>query len=294
VVRLNDFIFTIEGIDLTGEELKAHMDRQLDMMRKGIAWVNSDLAAFDAQLPSTVEQRIESRRKKLLADRGLEGALGVRMRRRGDAPKTVPVQRKRLGVTPTRPKAAGAKKIYEDEYRLEHAQYEEIIDVILGMNRAFERNPSTFVKLNEEQLRDHFLLQLNGTFEGTAGGEMFNGSGKTDILVRIGDRNVFIGECKIWDGGELFTDGLDQLRSYLVWRDSKAAIVLFIGRKDVSAIIEKADEVILKHANCKGRGPQTPDPSVRRNYVFFHEGDHDREIAVAFLPVALPRNGTGN
>jgi hypothetical protein len=54
-------------------------------------------------------------------------------------------------------------------------------------------------------------VQLNGHFTGEAGGELFNGSGKTDIIVRHDDRNVFIGECKIWAGVAKFVSALDQL-----------------------------------------------------------------------------------
>ena len=38
---------------------------------------------------------------------------------------------------------------------------------------------------------------LNAQFEGKAAGEVFNGQGKTDILIREGGRNAFIAECKV-------------------------------------------------------------------------------------------------
>jgi hypothetical protein len=38
-------------------------------------------------------------------------------------------------------------------------------------------------RLNEEQIRDLLLVNLNAQFEGKAGGEVFNGEGKTDILI---------------------------------------------------------------------------------------------------------------
>ena len=51
--------------------------------------------------------------------------------------------------------------------------------------------------LDEETIRDLLLALLNAQFEGAAAGEVFNAAGKTDILIRAGDRNVFIAECKI-------------------------------------------------------------------------------------------------
>ena len=42
------------------------------------------------------------------------------------------------------------------------------------------------------------------TIEGQATGETFNAAGKTDILLRIDGKNVFIGECKFWKGPKAF------------------------------------------------------------------------------------------
>ena len=77
-----------------------------------------------------------------------------------------------------------------------------------------ERSPSAFNNMGEEDLRQHFLVQLNGRFEGAATGEIFNYQGKTDILIRSGDRNIFIAECKFWHGEKAFKDTVDQLLSY--------------------------------------------------------------------------------
>lgn len=48
----------------------------------------------------------------------------------------------------------------------------------------------------EESLRDQILVQLNGNYEGMAMGETFVKSGKTDTLVQVEGRHVFVGECK--------------------------------------------------------------------------------------------------
>ena len=50
-----------------------------------------------------------------------------------------------------------------------------------------ERNPRVFSTAPEETIRDHYLVQLNGQYEGSATGETFNGHGHTDILVRDGN-----------------------------------------------------------------------------------------------------------
>lgn len=46
-------------------------------------------------------------------------------------------------------------------------------------------------------------------------------------------------------------DALKQLFGYLVWRDTKAAILLFIRNKDVTAVIDNAIAKIKEHPNHK-------------------------------------------
>ncbi len=78
-----------------------------------------------------------------------------------------------------------------------------------------ERNPKAIATLDEEANCTHFLLQLNSNYEGSAAGEIFNASGKTDIIIRVEDRNIFIAECKFWKGTKAFSEAIDQLLSYL-------------------------------------------------------------------------------
>jgi hypothetical protein len=157
--------------------------------------------------------------------------------------------------------------------------------VLRNSRNALERNPSTVEKLTEEQIRDLLLINLNAQFEGTAAGEVFNGYGKTDILIRVEDRNIFIGECKVWAGPATMDEALEQIFKYLVWRDTKAAILLFIRNKDVTAVIKKAVEKIEDHPNFKRRGPAHSDERI--DFVMHATGDPDREINLALLPFAL-------
>lgn len=141
-------------------------------------------------------------------------------------------------------------------------------------------------KLNEEEIRDILLVGLNSQFEGGAGGELFNGEGKTDILIRVDDRNIFIGECKVWSGPKTMDDALDQLFRYLVWRDTKAAILLFIRRQDVTAIIDKAIAKIEAHPNYKRSRPRV-DGDEHFEFTMHAEDDPGREIRLVLLPFAF-------
>jgi hypothetical protein len=104
-----------------------------------------------------------------------------------------------------------------------------------------------FNVMGEEDLRQHFLVQLNGQFEGAASGETFNFSGKTDILIREKDRNIFIAECKFWIGGKNFLATITQLLNYLSWRDTKTAVLIFNRNKDFSGVLETIEATLTNH-----------------------------------------------
>ena len=150
-----------------------------------------------------------------------------------------------------------------------------------------ERSPEAFKAMDEEALRQHFLVQLNGQFEGKATGETFNMYGKTDILLREGERNVFIAECKFWKGPKAFGEAIDQLLGYATWRDSKTAILVFNRGTDTSTVLSSIDTVVKGHANFK-RAIVWPHESGLR-YVLHAKGDVNREQIVTILVFHVPR-----
>ena len=122
--------------------------------------------------------------------------------------------------------------------------YEHILSVLSNMVEVMERSPSAFKGMNEEDLRTHFLVQLNGHYEGQATGETFNYEGKTDILIRADGRNIFIAECKFWTGPAGLTKALDQLLGYTAWRDTKAALLIFNRNRNMSAVLERLTKTV--------------------------------------------------
>jgi hypothetical protein len=169
---------------------------------------------------------------------------------------------------------------------LEEATYKSILDIIQSMTLVMERSPTAFSKMGEEDLRQHYLVQLNGQFEGAATGETFNYQGKTDILIRENDRNIFIAECKFWRGEKLFTETIDQILNYLSWRDTKTAIVLFNRNKGLSDVLVKVQAAAKAHPHYK-RGPAVVD-ETRLRFTFGNPSDHNREVILTVLVFDVP------
>ena len=159
-----------------------------------------------------------------------------------------------------------------------------------GMVNVIERSPKAFAHMGEEDLRSQFLVQLNGQYHGRATGETFNYEGKTDILIREGDRNVFIAECKIWKGEADLLKAVDQILGYLHWRDTKAALLVFNRNKAFSEVLAKVPAAIRRHPNCKKLIRQVGETEWR--FLFSSKDDSNRELQLAVLLFDVPRGAT--
>jgi hypothetical protein len=115
----------------------------------------------------------------------------------------------------------------QEEFVLQRDYVLDILEILDRSGREFELNPEVFgVKLEEEDLRSIILAHLNTIFEGSATGETFSKFGKTDIHLNIARGQIFIAECKFWQGPKYYReDAINQLFRYLTWRQNYAAII---------------------------------------------------------------------
>lgn len=284
-------VIAVPGDDGTGaQERLLRLERNLEQW---VSAANADVAALKADVKTAALDLIMQRLTVRQQRDEMESALTVPLLQlEPGRALQIPLQRKRIAPQATPATAAGEPP----EWKITDLVYAEMIRTILGFTRALERRPSSAAPLlaDEETMRDWLLFMLSASYETPdgrdlfVGGETENGDGKTDILVRYRDKNAFIGECKIWDGESKFGEAIDQLLSYTVWRDTKAALILFITRLNATAIIEKAAETLAAHPACAGCLP--PDnPLERRDYRFTSPSDDSRVISLALLPVVVPR-----
>lgn len=280
-----ELVLSLTTQQLSGDSITAFVDKQRRVISEYVGWVNADVRRQRAELEELITREVTARRERLLTARGVESAVGIPIRPTGSASNyPVPLRATRVRLTET-----AGRQAYQPEPELHLALYEDILGRVQGFRATLERSPRTFARLSEEELRDHLLLILNANYSGAAVGEAFNGNGKTDILMRHEDRNVFIAECKFWHGTKAFVDAVDQLLGYLVWRDSKAALIVFIRQKNVSDIVTKAIDALRAHPRYVSGGAGT-DPSDRSDFILraAEEGQGVRTIRVALIPVVVP------
>ncbi len=282
----NEVTFRIIHFDQDAEGLNATASRIIEQLVSGSSYLGSQIRSFNASLEVAVRNCFEERKKELLAKRNLLSSLAIPVRRSRQTSPTFSVPLKRTPVIVRREKPAITKANFRPEPTLDSGIYEQILRITFDLGKQFERLPATYSGKAEEELRDHFLLFLEPNFEGSATGETFNRCGKTDILLRFEGSNVFVAELKFWSGEKAFLGAISQLLSYLTWRDSKAALILFVRNRELSSVLTTVRSSAEKHANFLGF-----EGEIERgwNKFRFHiNDDRSREVQLAVQLFHIP------
>jgi hypothetical protein len=284
-IQDNEVIISIVFADDTVEadELRNKLDNRINSLAGAVDDLRKDVDSHNNLAPNKVRDALSRKRKVAQSVIGAIGALGIPMKKVDREPAfAIPIER--------RESPARSPKVATGEYKLEpfldEEEYKYILEVLKSMSLVIERNPVSFASLDENAIRDHFLIQLNGHYKGTATGETFNASGKTDILIRAEDRNVFIAECKFWYGSKAFDEAINQLLGYLTWRDSKCALLIFNRTKHSTSVCQKMHEVISARSEHRKTMFHQPDGDSR--YILVKESDPGREIFVTTQLYDIP------
>jgi hypothetical protein len=98
---------------------------------------------------------------------------------------------------------------------------------------------------------------------------------------------MFIAECKFWHGKKGFLDTISQLLGYLTWRDSKAAVIMFVPNKDFTSVLETAKQVVSEHPNYLDFTNAKDETWL--NYVFHLNDDRNRQVKIAIMFYHIPK-----
>lgn len=265
------------------QRIRSVAESVFDTIRQQSQHLAKNVEAHNQSLLEKARYWFDRRRAELAQRSQVLSGLGVPIRKRNNIPETfaVPVVRKQIQV---KPEARSPSTTPEPS--LPDPVYQEILQVIHDTGRQFERMPSTYRGKDEETLRDHFILVLEPRFELSTTGETFNKAGKTDILIRFEGRNVFVGECKFWRGAKAHAQTIDQLLSYLTWRDSKTAIIYFMDTKEMVDPLRSIEESTPLHP-CFVRFRGKREESWF-DYDFHLQGDNSRILKLSILCFHFP------
>lgn len=282
----NDIVIEIINFDNNINEIRREYDNTIQRLRQMYSYLHNDIETYNNQLMDFALTSFKNRKQAILNKHNILTSLGVPIKKSANIPTTFAVPR------PANRKLVLSKPIvaeagYKPDPTIDIECYNDILKITNDVGKNFERMPSVYASKDEECLRDHILLVLDPNFtNGSASGETFNKKGKTDIQLRYDSSVVFIAECKFWKGEKVFMKTIDQLLSYLTWRDSKAAIIFFVTQKGFSDVISKVKKTIVNHCNYLGY-IDSPDESWL-NYRFHINGDRNREVRLAIQLFHIP------
>jgi hypothetical protein len=279
-VSKTEVVFTAGGAWHTSESINQQFDANLATLEDGIARVEKNVTPFNAALRNVIVARLAHRIEIAKKTRQTTQGLKYPLRRRDNAPETYKL--------PEKPKQLVPKPVQVDgSYVLDEGDYQSVLKICESMSLVMERSPTVFENAEEEHIRVHYLVQLNGQYQGKATGETFNNIGKTDILIRHENKNVFVAECKFWGGYEAMKKTADQLLDYTTWRDTRTALIIFSRNLDFTNVISEAQRAMKDHQQHKS-GPIT-ESETRFRYTFSHPEDKQRDIIITLMLFNMPR-----
>lgn len=284
--------------DLKGGQAGALAPRLTAEVQKWIDWQAEVVDRWRPGLYDELNRLIRQYVQRAQSHHEALGDLGLPLRRRDDAPRTFAsdaVVRRKTPVADQSVRSQGkAGAATELQPELTSDLYEHIVRVVRSAGRAMERAPMTYAGWGEEDRRQVLLLMLNSHYAGRAHAEAFNAGGKTDLLLREADRNLFIGECKMWDGPKVLTDTVDQLFDYTTWRDVKLAIIMFVDRRDFTAVIASARRALDAHPQFVARLSMPDNQESEFRAQMSWPGDAERKVTLQVSLFNTPRGrGTG-
>jgi len=276
-------VYSVSGPELNPDAVKQQFERYLREISEYLTTQMRDSVGWNSGIEGIVRNQLLERKAKLLRDQNIVSVLGYKMRENPLAPKTYgapEVKRKKIDLPPA------STAPYKADPALLDGDYESILSILENMTHVMERSPKAFKDINEEALRMHFLMQLNGQYEGAATGETFNYSGKTDILIRSGGRNVFIAECKFWKGKSQYLETINQILGYASWRDTKVAILIFNRNKSITRVLDEIRSSTQEHSNYLSQKSQSNEGRFR--YIFSQPSDTNRQMIITVMVFDVP------
>ena len=231
------------------EQVLNQFNQTLDSIRWNLDKINPEIRNYDSQLRRIVISGIENRIKQVREKRQKEIELGFPPRGSDYAIQDIPIFIKPSLVVDIEP----LDNDHSTQFRITDYVFEKIIECVMFEATSMERTPNSYQSFGEEQIRDHLLSAINGMLAIRGNGEAFNNKGHTDILFSYQNHNVFIAECKIWNGIAYVSSGLHQLEGYLSWDDTKSSLIVFYKNKsDMTKSIKELDNFIITRPNyCK-------------------------------------------
>lgn len=251
------------------EEIEGDIRQWTEKVEKYVGNLNDDIESMQEKFRKDARKAIERRRDNIETKQQVMDDLGVETGTPGDQGYVVPEKKRDIQIT--------ASESDSTSEILPEQTFVEILDIIDDLGLNIERSVERVRDLDEESLRDIFLIGINSHYAGLATGETFNRTGKTDILLRYDNKNLFVAECKFWKGQSQYKDAIDQLLDNLTVRDTQASLLIFSKNHSYSQMQERVREATKDHKKYETQPSEFADHDV---YRFQNNSETTVKVAV--------------
>lgn len=260
--------------------IKRDIDSYCSALQSMVSNLGKDIHEINEHIRTYISQVFSARKQQIIKEQKEIAEIGIPLQN-SSSKNTYTVPKIRLRYQEP---AVSKQKTMPDPASpmLSSTECNKIIRSLFNIGQSYERCPESVNSLDEEKIRWHFLTHLNTAFESLSNtGEAFSHNGKTDIMVKDGNTVLFIAECKIWHGAKKLTEAIDQLLSYLTWRDNTATLIIFNKSISMSLMIETIKDTVKGHTRFIEEKNQTNEGWL--NYTFSLNENEDKHLNLSIL-----------
>jgi len=233
--------------DIVEDEFNKNFKEYIEMIKN----INDEIIHFNSTLINCIKENLNARKTKASEFFALAEKLSIPLKISPNAPNIKPIELKKSLIEKPYNTTVGKK---ENEWTITDKDYTNIKAIINLAGSSMERTGKTFNKLEEEELRDIIISHLNIVYLGTVTGETFTRKGKSDIFIYFENKAAFIAECKIWHGEKILQEAINQLFTYITWRDVKVSIIIFNKEnKDFEKLLSTINSFLENNDLCKNK-----------------------------------------
>lgn len=247
-IKNNCICFELLKLDDDVESFKREVDKSKDYLTIMFENMNTDVIKINRDLEIYIKNTFKNKKETLIKENDFFASLDIP---ESNSEKIHRTETYSVPINFQDKISINFNEISELNPTLDYKTYNKLLNSIYKYCSSFEQHPEICKPHNEESIRDLILAHLTSITDETVAAEAINRSGKTDLLVKHSFHNIFVAECKIWYGKKAYLDAITQLLSYLTWKDSKTAIIIFVRNQGMSHVLNEIKKHTSSHANFK-------------------------------------------
>jgi hypothetical protein len=263
------------------EEFHQEKNKAIQAAFSNLENANNNMVALNNELPAYISSIISTQRAHFSKENDFFTAIRVPVNKDTQSLFIPSTTRKKIIPQPMVSKT----KQFASEPTMSQEMYDDLLKLIYDIGKGMERKPSLYKGKDENGIRDVILHHLEFRYEAaTASGETFNSGGKTDIILKYAPdgTNLFIAECKFWTGHQGYLDTISQLFDrYLTWRDSKAAVIMFVRNKDFVSVLKNIANETRNHPYFVKEVTHKGESSF--SYIFHLKSDQQKKVQLQVM-----------